>query len=420
MTPNPRRLAVAAAVSLAASLGTGSANAQLPPLVITADAAHVGKIDLYVVGTAGASVVVGESVGGRDRPLRTVILDESGLAILPEAVRWRCDRKLRRFIAATTPAAGPGLHALFTLRTPSCRTRLALAVPRAASPQTALPVAVRDRWELGGAPARLCALPPGRRARCHRFRLPGDGQRFRTSFTPRSPGRWRIELRSLGLRVVRTVNVSRSPQRRTRKRLPLVLVTGDSMMQSLDFILSERLRGRARVLGDTHVATGLSKLNFDWLTHAQETAIRLRPTVTIVFVGANDGFPMTTPAGVGVICCGEPWVTEYARRAQVMMSAYARDGAGRVLWLLLPAPKGTESRRYFAAVNQALLLAAEANVPGASLVRLDDVFTPDFVYREFMDVGTGREQVRAEDGMHLSVPGTRLAASILEDLVGLP
>ena len=37
----------------------------------------------------------------------------------------------------------------------------------------------------------------------------------------------------------------------------------------------------------------------------------MRPDVTVVFLGANDGFPF----GAGAPCCGAPWVAEYARRA---------------------------------------------------------------------------------------------------------
>ena len=65
-----------------------------------------------------------------------------------------------------------------------------------------------------------------------------------------------------------------------------------------------------------------------------------------MFLGANDGFPMGNAR-----CCGEAWVTEYARRARGMMHAYARGGRARVLWLLLPAPRDGLFRKSFPAVE---------------------------------------------------------------------
>ncbi len=59
-----------------------------------------------------------------------------------------------------------------------------------------------------------------------------------------------------------------------------------------------------------------------------------------MFLGANDGFPMSTPSGATADCCGSAWVKEYARRARQMMGSYARGGRGRVYWLLLPAARG--------------------------------------------------------------------------------
>jgi hypothetical protein len=114
-----------------------------------------------------------------------------------------------------------------------------------------------------------------------------------------------------------------------------VLATGDSMIQIVDSYLKQRLDG-ARVRSDAQVSTGISKpWLLDWRAYSRRQARRLRPDVTVMFIGANDGFAMG-----GIACCGRPWIAEYARRARRMMRTYARDGRARVYWLLLPLPRG--------------------------------------------------------------------------------
>src|SRR5205823_5872661 len=123
-----------------------------------------------------------------------------------------------------------------------------------------------------------------------------------------------------------------------RRRLPLVLAVGDSMMDPLDVLLGDRLRRRARTRSFVRVGDGLSHPGSTWLHRARLEA-RLRPLATVVFLGANDYFDMRTPARAAVTCCDAGWIAEYARREAAVMRAYSRAGRGRVLWLTLPAPR---------------------------------------------------------------------------------
>jgi hypothetical protein len=130
--------------------------------------------------------------------------------------------------------------------------------------------------------------------------------------------------------------------------------------------------------------------------------------VTVVFLGANDGFRMA-----GADCCGLPWITEYARRAREMMRSYARGGRGRVYWLLLPAPRDGFFRETFPAVNAALRQAAAGLEDDVRLIELDEVFTPGGRYRKSMKVGGKRVTVRQSDGVHLNATGAALAARLV-------
>jgi hypothetical protein len=162
-----------------------------------------------------------------------------------------------------------------------------------------------------------------------------------------------------------------------------------------------------RVLSDARISTGLSKpLLLDWPRLAQRQVKRLRPRATVMFIGANDGFPMR-----GQACCGSGWIAEYARRARKMMRTYLFGGRGRVYWLLLPQARGGFFRRIFPAVNTALRKAAKPFGKRVRLIRLDRVFTPGGRFRQFMTWQGRRVNVRQQDGVHLSVAGASIAAT---------
>jgi hypothetical protein len=182
------------------------------------------------------------------------------------------------------------------------------------------------------------------------------------------------------------------------------------MIQVLDGFLERRLApDGVRVRSDAHISSGLSKPSgLDWQAQARRQADRIHPDVTVVFLGANDGFPMGDAD-----CCGPPWVAEYARRARRMMIAWGRGGRGRVYWLLLPAPRGGFFRETFPAVNAALRRAAAGPRRFARVIDLDRVFTPGGRYRDSMRIGRRDVRVRQRDGVHLSAAGAALAARIV-------
>src|SRR3954452_8385047 len=136
---------------------------------------------------------------------------------------------------------------------------------------------------------------------------------------------------------------------------------------------------------DARISTGISKpFMFNWPAHARASARELHPDLTVMFLGANDGFPMGTPSGGKAPCCDQAWVREYARRARKMMRSYARRGAGTVYWLLLPAPRRDRCGRVFRPVNRALRSAA-ASFPGVvHLIDLGRTSTPGGRFRQTM------------------------------------
>ena len=278
------------------------------PISLEAGSAERGFIRLTLHSPPGTPVVIDE-VGG---PRVTKLTPRAATTILRRAAEWRCDRRLRRFLATTAD----GESAEARLRTPSCAHRLALVAPARARTGRKVRMRLVDRWGVGNFAARVCVEPPGGPARCRRVRL-RQGQRGRhSSFQALRPGGWRVTARTGWSEAGRAVRVA--PPGGGLK----VLATGDSMVQRLDAALARRLRPLGvRVRSDAHPATGISKPSpVDWVATAHRQA-GSRPDVVVMFIGAGDTFPLG-----GASCCGEPWVAEYARRARSMMGAYARGG----------------------------------------------------------------------------------------------
>ena len=156
--------------------------------------------------------------------------------------------------------------------------------------------------------------------------------------------------------------------------------------------------------------TGISKLN-PWARISAGDTRRLRPSVTVISIGANDAWDMTTLAGATVACCTEAWVDEYTTRVRAMIRTYLRGGRGRVLWLTLPTPRDPRRVVIFAAVNRAIVRAA-AGVDGVTILRMDRLFSPNG-YQESIVYRGRAVDLREPDGIHLNVSGTAIAATVI-------
>ena len=356
------RLLLPAALLLALlSALAGDAPAQQAPLALRADTGDRGYIDLRLRSTPGVQVTISEGTQQLARSPRQ--RRRPRCAASPVAL----DRRVRTF----TATSADGQSASAELRTPSCARRLALEAPRGARSGRSVRLRLVDRWRLGGLAARLCVEPPGGPADCRRERVGRRGET--TRFSALRPGGWRIEASTRYGRAQRIVHA-----RKPGGGLSL-LATGDSMIQIIDGYLKARLGPRGvRVRSDAHISTGISKPSLlDWQAQARRQAAS-RPDVVVMFLGANDGFPM----GDAACCNNEAWIAEYARRAGRMMASYGREGRTRIYWLLLPTPRGGFFRETFPAVNAGIRRAAERARRDVRVIDLVEVFTPGGRYRD--------------------------------------
>jgi hypothetical protein len=203
-----------------------------------------------------------------------------------------------------------------------------------------------------------------------------------------------------------------------------VLATGDSMVSWVGDSLGKQLAPtpEVRVRTDEHSGSGITKpFLFSWPAYALTQVRRDPPDLTVVFLGAADGYSLRTPAGRRTSCCGAAWQDEYARHVRRMIATYSRGGNGYVYWLLLPEPRpdltlgagALERRRIFHAVNVAVGLAAGQMGDEVRLIRLNDVFTPNGRYRKTLVWDGRRVTARWKDGIHLSRQGASIAASLV-------
>jgi lysophospholipase L1-like esterase len=204
------------------------------------------------------------------------------------------------------------------------------------------------------------------------------------------------------------------------RELDKLVVTGDSLSMPLDVEIARRLaeQGEVDVERDPHVGTGISKTGLlDWGKLSTEHVAEREPDAVVVFIGANEGFPMPGPDGEELDCCAPAWAAEYAYRARRMMNTYRQRGEARVYWLTLPAPRDRDLREVARSVNAAIRVAAEPYRAHVRVLDMHELFTPDGSYRDAMTVDGRRQIVREADGIHLNPRGAELAADVVLEAV---
>jgi hypothetical protein len=166
----------------------------------------------------------------------------------------------------------------------------------------------------------------------------------------------------------------------SRHRLHTLLVTGDSMSMPLDADLAEALvEKHVHVVQDPHIGTGISTTFIvNWAKLAAAQVKTDHPDAVVVFIGANDGFPMLGPEGHEVPCCSASWAAIYAGRVRQVMNTYRASGA-RVYWMTLPAPREAARTRIARVVNAAIQVAAQPWAAQVQVVDTIGTFTPGFV-----------------------------------------
>jgi lysophospholipase L1-like esterase len=243
---------------------------------------------------------------------------------------------------------------------------------------------------------------------------PDDALDPGTGFAARSAGADSAGIPPVGPDAFRPEDLGGPPPR--PRPLRTLLVTGDSMSTPLDTHLARALAGRhVRVIRDPHLGTGISKtFVVDWGKLSARHVKTERPDAVVVFIGANEGFPMPSAGGADVDCCGADWAALYANRVRTVMQTYRQGGAARVYWITLPTPRDHARARVSRVVNAAVAAAAQAWRAQIRVVDTVPIFTPSG-YRAAMQVDGSETIVRQPDGIHLNDVGAGLLAEDVLD-----
>jgi hypothetical protein len=207
------------------------------------------------------------------------------------------------------------------------------------------------------------------------------------------------------------------PPKRPLKRL---LVTGDSLSQPLDADLAQALSDKGvKVIRQAKLGSGISKTDIvDWGRLSVTQKEQDKPDAIIMFMGANEGFPMKNAAGKDVECCSAEWASIYANRARQMMNTY-RQGGTRIYWLKIIAQRKPSRQKKVTVVNAALDVAAQPYRTSVEIYDPNPTFTPGNKYRDSMDIGGKRTIVRRPDGIHLNDAGAKLLSDLMVKELGI-
>lgn len=394
------RWSLAAVAALAAAL-LAPASALAARFDPELDLSRAGQVRLSGQVPAGTVVVATEQFPGAQPVTVTQVKGQRP----PTIATWTCGRVTRRFTLQATLPDGASVTRIRSAKQPPCSGRLQLELLDRPRPGSPVRVRVRDTFRLGGFTARVCLDGPNGPDTCREVVFGAGSSAQRAELGKAKAGRSLVIVKAPFAKSTQTSFVAR------RAGGFKVLATGDSMIQIVDQYLAGRLKDKGgRVVSDAHISTGISKpAMLNWPRHAKGSAASVKPDVTVVFLGANDGFPFGSAA-----CCGDAWSGVYADRVAGMMRTYLRGGKGRVIWLLLPAPRGGNFATVFRGVNDGIQrAAARFRQDEVTVLDLRKTFTPGGGYRGSISWEGRSRQVRQSDGVHLNNAGAAITADLI-------
>ena len=211
-----------------------------------------------------------------------------------------------------------------------------------------------------------------------------------------------------------------SSEAQTPDELGTLLITGDSLSQPLDTEIAKVLADESssvEVIRDAHLGTGISNTAIvDWGALSETQAESEDPDATVMFIGANEGYPMEVE-GQTLNCCGPEWEAEFQSRVAQMIDNYIADGESRLYWLTLPTQRDPARGPIADTVNRAIAEAAAERSGAVTVIDLVPTFTPGNRYRDSMEIDGSDVIVRESDGIHLNEVGAALAAEIVLDAI---
>lgn len=210
-----------------------------------------------------------------------------------------------------------------------------------------------------------------------------------------------------------TTTTTLPPHRTPTAEAPLVVALfGDSMMGNVAIGFQRLVAGDPRIAvhAEYHVSTGLARPDvLDWPAYLNQVLPALGTEVVILTFGANDDQDMLTPDGNRVSFGSDAWEAEYTRRVALTMDVAAQDNRS-VVWLGMPAVDRERLDGARRIINRISRQQAELR-PAVTFLDLGETISPDDRFAlQVPGPGGAPVRVRADDGVHISIPGGELVA----------
>jgi hypothetical protein len=197
-------------------------------------------------------------------------------------------------------------------------------------------------------------------------------------------------------------------------------IAGDSMM-GLPGMALVNLSNKTKLIKpklDYHISTGLVRPDFfNWPAEVQQQVKAFEPGAVAVMFGANDNQGVQTSSGEIYQFGTDGWKKEYKKRVEDMVGLLFQDGVRRVYWIGQPIMPSSSYSGQIKLMNDIYRSVAEKTF-GVHYIDTWSLLSKDGAYSQYLPGVDGEmEQVREQDGEHLTYAGGLLVAQAVLDAV---
>ncbi len=197
-------------------------------------------------------------------------------------------------------------------------------------------------------------------------------------------------------------------------------IAGDSMM-GLPGMALVNLSNKTKLIKpklDYHISSGLVRPDFyNWPAEVQQQVKTFGPGAVAVMFGANDNQAVQASSGKIYQFGTDGWKKEYTKRVEDMVGLLFQDGVRRVYWIgqpIMPSPSYSGQVKL---VNDIYESVAEKTF-GVEYIDTWSLLSKNGAYSQYLPGVDGEmEQVREQDGEHLTYAGGLIVAQAVLDAV---
>ncbi|MGZ4200348.1 MAG: SGNH/GDSL hydrolase family protein [Thermoleophilia bacterium] len=196
-------------------------------------------------------------------------------------------------------------------------------------------------------------------------------------------------------------------------------IAGDSMM-GLPGMALVNLSNKTKLIKpllDYRISTGLVRPDaFNWPAQLQSQVKAFDPGAVAAMFGANDNQPLQSASGDVYQFGSDRWKTEYRKRVQGVVGLLFQDGVRRIYWVGQPIMPSASFNDQIKLMNEIYASVAKDNF-GVQYIDAYKLFSDSSGrYSQYLpDAGGEMQQVREQDGEHLTYAGgLRVAQAVMD------